>query len=98
MVRGLPCPSKMPATPLIVDDEANLRRTLAEILRARGYSILEADDGDRNRITPHNQAGSDPQRSEDAKSRRRRVPATFAQPLSSGVDTCDRYHRVRLKP
>ena len=35
----------MPATILIVDDEANLRKTLAEILRARGYSILEADDG-----------------------------------------------------
>ena len=30
---------------LIVDDEANLRKTLAEILRARGYEILEADDG-----------------------------------------------------
>jgi len=35
----------MPATILIVDDEANLRKTLAEILSARGYSILEADDG-----------------------------------------------------
>ncbi len=35
----------MTATILIVDDEANLRKTLAEILRARGYSILEADDG-----------------------------------------------------
>jgi DNA-binding NtrC family response regulator len=35
----------MSAVILIVDDEANLRRTLAEILRARGYSILEADDG-----------------------------------------------------
>lgn len=35
----------MPSTILIVDDEANLRKTLAEILRARGYSILEADDG-----------------------------------------------------
>jgi DNA-binding NtrC family response regulator len=35
----------MPATILIVDNEANLRKTLAEILRARGYSILEADDG-----------------------------------------------------
>jgi DNA-binding NtrC family response regulator len=35
----------MPTTILIVDDEANLRKTLAEILRARGYSILEADDG-----------------------------------------------------
>jgi len=35
----------MPATILIVDDEENLRKTLAEILRARGYSILEADDG-----------------------------------------------------
>ncbi len=35
----------MPATILIVDDEANLRKTLAEILCARGYSILEADDG-----------------------------------------------------
>lgn len=35
----------MPATILIVDDEANLRNTLAEILCARGYSILEADDG-----------------------------------------------------
>jgi DNA-binding NtrC family response regulator len=35
----------MRATILIVDDEANLRKTLAEILRARGYTILEADDG-----------------------------------------------------
>jgi DNA-binding NtrC family response regulator len=35
----------MPNTILIVDDEANLRKTMAEILRARGYSILEADDG-----------------------------------------------------
>jgi len=35
----------MPAKILIVDDEANLRKTLAEILRARGYAILEADDG-----------------------------------------------------
>src|SRR5580704_14212931 len=35
----------MSAAILIVDDEANLRKTLAEILRARGYSILEADDG-----------------------------------------------------
>src|ERR1700739_4359846 len=35
----------MPPVILIVDDEANLRKTLAEILRARGYSILEADDG-----------------------------------------------------
>jgi DNA-binding NtrC family response regulator len=35
----------MASTILIVDDEANLRKTLAEILRARGYSILEADDG-----------------------------------------------------
>jgi two-component system response regulator AtoC len=32
-------------TILIVDDEANLRKTLAEILCARGYHILEADDG-----------------------------------------------------
>ncbi len=30
---------------LIVDDEANLRRTLAEILLSRGYRVLEADDG-----------------------------------------------------
>ena len=30
---------------LIVDDEANLRKTLATILRARGYLILEASDG-----------------------------------------------------
>lgn len=35
----------MATTILIVDDEANLRKTLAEILRARGYQILEADDG-----------------------------------------------------
>jgi two-component system response regulator AtoC len=35
----------MNAAILIVDDEANLRKTLAEILSARGYSILEADDG-----------------------------------------------------
>jgi two-component system response regulator AtoC len=30
---------------LIVDDEANLRKTLAEILAARGYSVTEACDG-----------------------------------------------------
>lgn len=35
----------MSAAILIVDDEVNLRKTLAEILRARGYAILEADDG-----------------------------------------------------
>ena len=35
----------MATTILIIDDEANLRKTLAEILRARGYTILEADDG-----------------------------------------------------
>src|ERR1700684_1953965 len=35
----------MESTILIVDDETNLRKTLAEILRARGYHILEADDG-----------------------------------------------------
>ncbi len=35
----------MATTILIVDDEANLRKTLAEILRARGYQTLEADDG-----------------------------------------------------
>ncbi len=35
----------MATTILIVDDEANLRKTMAEILRARGYNILEADDG-----------------------------------------------------
>jgi DNA-binding NtrC family response regulator len=35
----------MAITILIIDDEANLRRTLAEILRARGYVILEAEDG-----------------------------------------------------
>jgi len=35
----------MSAAILIVDDEANLRRTLAEILSAHGYTILEAEDG-----------------------------------------------------
>jgi DNA-binding NtrC family response regulator len=35
----------MSAAILIVDDEANLRKTLAEILSARGYWVLEADDG-----------------------------------------------------
>ena len=44
-VTGFLGPSQMPSTILIVDDEANLRKTLAEILRTRGYSILEADDG-----------------------------------------------------
>ena len=32
-------------TILIIDDEINLRKTLAEILCARGYEILEAADG-----------------------------------------------------
>jgi DNA-binding NtrC family response regulator len=45
MIRGPDYHSKMSATILIVDDEANLRRTLAEILHARGYAIVEADDG-----------------------------------------------------
>lgn len=35
----------MGETILIVDDEANLRKTLAEILRTRGYATLEAGDG-----------------------------------------------------
>src|SRR5271163_2037922 len=32
-------------TILLIDDEANLRKTLAEILRSRGYAILEASNG-----------------------------------------------------
>jgi DNA-binding NtrC family response regulator len=35
----------MNATILIIDDEPNLRKTLAEILRKRGYATLEAGDG-----------------------------------------------------
>ena len=35
----------MNETILIVDDETNLRKTLAEILRKRGYTIQEAADG-----------------------------------------------------
>jgi DNA-binding NtrC family response regulator len=35
----------MSATILIIDDESNLRKTLAEILRKRGYATLEASDG-----------------------------------------------------
>ena len=35
----------MSETILIVDDETNLRKTLAEILRRRGYVTLEAPDG-----------------------------------------------------
>ena len=35
----------MSQTILIVDDEVNLRKTLAEILSGRGYEILEAGDG-----------------------------------------------------
>ena len=35
----------MKKTILIADDEANLRRTLAEILSAQGYTTLEAGDG-----------------------------------------------------
>jgi len=35
----------MGATILIVDDEANLRKTLAEIFVSRGYTAIEASDG-----------------------------------------------------
>ena len=35
----------MSATILIVDDEANLRKTLAEIFISRGYTAIEASDG-----------------------------------------------------
>jgi DNA-binding NtrC family response regulator len=35
----------MSQTILIVDDETNLRKTLAEILGGKGYEILEAEDG-----------------------------------------------------
>ena len=35
----------MSETILIIDDEVNLRKTLAEILRKRGYATLEAADG-----------------------------------------------------
>jgi DNA-binding NtrC family response regulator len=35
----------MGQTILIIDDEVNLRKTLAEILRGKGYEILEAGDG-----------------------------------------------------
>jgi DNA-binding NtrC family response regulator len=35
----------MGQTILIIDDEANLRKTLAEILSGKGYEILEAADG-----------------------------------------------------
>ena len=35
----------MSETILIIDDEANLRKTLAEILRAKGYATLEAANG-----------------------------------------------------
>ena len=35
----------MKKTILIIDDEDNLRKTLAEIFRARGYATLEAADG-----------------------------------------------------
>src|SRR5579859_4169883 len=46
MNRGSSLESKpMNDTILIVDDEANLRATVAEILSARGYSVLQADDG-----------------------------------------------------
>jgi DNA-binding NtrC family response regulator len=37
--------SVMNETILIIDDEHNLRKTLAEIFRAHGYSIIEAADG-----------------------------------------------------
>src|SRR5580693_3872942 len=35
----------MSETILIIDDEANLRKTLAEIMRKRGYATFEAADG-----------------------------------------------------
>lgn len=38
-------PKAMKKTILIVDDEDDLRKTLAEILRAHGYATLEAADG-----------------------------------------------------
>jgi len=35
-----------PATLLVADDEVNLRKILAQALRQKGYTVLEATDGE----------------------------------------------------
>lgn len=39
-------PLKPPATILIVDDEEVVRSVIARLLRASGYEVVEADDGE----------------------------------------------------
>jgi len=41
-----PVPSQMSADVLVVDDDADVRWTVAEVLRSAGFSVAEAEDGE----------------------------------------------------
>ena len=44
--RGTPAPSEPGPTMLVVEDDPETRELLAEVLRAEGYDVVEACDGE----------------------------------------------------
>jgi two-component system, chemotaxis family, chemotaxis protein CheY len=45
-VTGTPTTKRMSADVLVVDDDADVRWTVAEVLRSAGFSVAEAEDGE----------------------------------------------------